>query len=206
MTTAALTHAVNWRRATVTRGEPGSAESDEALVARAVLGDDGAFTVLVDRHRDRVFQFLRFTLLGDRAEAEDAAQETFLQVHRALRSFQGRSSFRTWLYGVARNVSRHCGSPAARRADAQADEEALLDVPDHSPDPLARLEQLQIQHAVRDAIDTLSPFHRAVVFLRDIDGRSYEEIAAALGVPVGTVRSRLHNARARLAERLRDAR
>jgi len=202
VTTATFRPAANWGRA-VTPGEPEGAESDEVLVARAVRGEERAFSVLVDRHQDRLFRFLRFALQGDRAQAEDAVQETFIQVHRALASFQGRSSFRTWLFGVARNVSRHCGSPDAWGVSGRVSDEALLDLPDGQPDPLARVEQRQIQDAVRDAIRALSPLHRAVVFLRDIDGLSYDEIAEALGVPVGTVRSRLHNARATLAERLR---
>lgn len=178
-------------------------ESDEILTARAAQGDEGAFGALVARHQDRLLGFLRFTLRCDLTEAEDAAQETFIQAHRALPSFQGRSSFRTWLFGVAKNVSRHRESSRGGWGnDARVMEEALLDLPDRQPDPLAQIEQQRLQSAVRDAIDSLSPFHRSVIFLRDIDGLSYDDIAEALGVPVGTVRSRLHNARTRLAERL----
>jgi len=183
-------------------GEPDGAASDESLVARAVVGDERAFTALVDRHQDRLFRFLRFALQVERAEAEDLAQEIFIQVHRALPSFEGRSRFQTWLFGIAKNICRRRGSHPCWSPDAQADDGALLDVPDQQLDPLAMLERHQVQNVVRGAIDSLSPLHRAVVFLRDIDGLTYDEIAQALDLPVGTVRSRLHNARARLAVRL----
>lgn len=178
------------------------ASSDEILVDRFLAGEEAAFTQLVDRHSDRLYGFLRFVLRIDRAEADDLAQDTFIEAYRALSSFAKRSTFRTWLYGVARNVWRHHrrGSRCFPRHDV--DETVLLDIPDGRLDPFEALEQTRRQECVQRAIERLAPDHRAVIFLRDIETLSYEEIAHLLDVPVGTVRSRLHNARVKLARDL----
>jgi RNA polymerase sigma-70 factor, ECF subfamily len=138
--------------------------------------------------------------------AEDVAQDVFVEVHRSARTFQERSSFKTWLYAIAVNVCRdhlrRQGTPADRQArDAEA-VDSLATLPDESLDPLQRFEQDERSALVHAAIERLTPTLRIVLQLRDGEDMNYNEIAHVLAVPVGTVRSRLHNARAALAKEL----
>jgi RNA polymerase sigma-70 factor (ECF subfamily) len=179
-------------------------QPDEDLVRGFRQGDAAAFDELVLRHRDAVYRFVRSHLGLLRDEAEDVTQDVFIEVHRGLSRFEGRSRLRTWILGVAANLCRQrrrVGLPrAGREIGGQA--EAWCELPACSPGLELALERRQLQDAVRTAIESLGPDHRLVVLLRDIEGLSYAEIAGVLQVPLGTVRSRLHNARAMLAERL----
>jgi RNA polymerase sigma-70 factor (ECF subfamily) len=129
---------------------------------------------------------------------EDVAQDVFVQVHRASRSFAGRSSFKTWLYGIALNLCRdqrrrELTEPESRTIDG--DRDGVLDtLPDASLDPLQQLQREELAVLVRVAVAQLNPAQRIVLQLRDGEDLSYDEIARVLAVPVGTVRSRLHNA------------
>jgi RNA polymerase sigma-70 factor (ECF subfamily) len=125
-------------------------------------------------------------------------------VHRKAGTFEGRSTVKTWLYAVALNVCRD-HQRHQRRAPQQAPAaldavEPLAEVPDTSLDPLEQLEQQERAALVREALETLSTAHRTVLYMRDHEDMSYEQMADALAVPIGTVRSRLHNARAALAD------
>jgi RNA polymerase sigma-70 factor (ECF subfamily) len=204
VTSIAGTHAVTACARPVARNADDGPIADARLVDLFVSGNDAAFATLIDRHKDRLYRFVRFVLVTPHADAEDLTQEIFIEAYRALPSFERRSSFRTWLYAIARNVTRHHRRRPVWDGPAADDDEALIGVPDGRPDPLAALEHKRVQRAVRAAINTLSPHHRAAIFMREIDGLSYHEIAEALHVPVGTVRSRLHNARALLVHRLCD--
>jgi RNA polymerase sigma-70 factor (ECF subfamily) len=182
----------------------GPERDDEDLVRRLEQGDESAFEALVARHGDAVYRFARWHLAEARGEAEDVAQDVFVEVFRSLGRFEGRSRLRTWILGVAMNVCR-----ARRRAAALAarhgasDDETLRRLPDTGVDLERALEAEDLRERVRSAIDGLGTEHRTVVLLRDIEGLSYAEIAALLHVPLGTVRSRLHNARVELGSRLR---
>ncbi len=180
--------------------------ADEGLVARFRQGDEAAFGEIVVRYRDRVYQFCRWQLGASRAEAEDATQDALLEVYRCLGSFEGRSRLKTWILGVARNVCRRRRRSRHRRESvelAQGREEApLVELPDSSIDLLRDLERQEQERALCLAIERLSGEQRSTLLLRDVEGLSYEEIARVLGVPVGTVRSRLHNARGALARQL----
>jgi RNA polymerase sigma-70 factor, ECF subfamily len=178
-------------------------QPDEDLARRFATGETLAFDELVLRHRDAVYRFVRSRLGVDRRDAEDLTQNVLLEVYRCLGRFEGRSRLRTWILGVAANVCRQRRrSSEAGRVEVGIEAEALLQLPDVRPGIESVLERQRIQEFIRAAIDDLGPEHRTVVLLRDIEGLSYAEIAVILEVPLGTVRSRLHNARATLAARL----
>ena len=175
---------------------------DPALVAGFLGGDEGCFDRIVERYKRPLCRFAR-SYLGPAAHlAEDVVQETLVAAYRSLPSFEGRSSLKTWLYSVARNLCRgelrRRDARLRRAADAEGGPE-LLELPDVGPDPLLALQQEEVRRALEQAIEALPEMLRAALVLRDAEGLSYEEIAQVLEVPVGTVRSRLHNARARLA-------
>jgi len=179
--------------------------SDESsLIDRSLRGDSAAFGELVRLHQDRLFNAL-VHLTGDRAEAEDIAQESFLQAYLKLDTFQRHSAFYTWLYRIAFNnsVSRRRKKRVENSVDRQRDltGEEPVAAGDAPGDPLERREQAR---QVQEALAQLSDEHRSILVLREIDGCDYEEIAAALDINIGTVRSRLHRARLQLREKLQE--
>jgi RNA polymerase sigma-70 factor (ECF subfamily) len=182
-----------------------SAEAtDEDLARRFVAGDAGAFDQLVHRHRDTIYRFVRWHLATAREEAEDVTQDVLLEMLRSLPRYEGRSRLRTWVLGLAHNLCRRRrrarqSGPAAGPGRRPGEEE-LGAVAERAIDAEALLARRELQERVRSAIGALVPEHRDVVLLRELEGLSYQEIAAVLDVPIGTVRSRLHNARVALAE------
>jgi len=190
-----------------TANRPGETEWNEAaLVESARRGDLTAFERLVLAHQDRLFR-VAHRLLGNPEDAEDAAQEAFLRAFRSLRSFRGGAKFSTWLFRILLNVCRTAASrrgrlclaqsPAATDLAAEASEEACATDP---PEVVVREET---RRKVREALLSLPRHYREVAVLFEIEGLPYEEIAAALGIPMGTVRSRLNRARLLLRESLR---
>jgi RNA polymerase sigma-70 factor (ECF subfamily) len=169
------------------------------LLGRLRAGEARAFEELVIAYQHRVFA-VALRMLGNRAEAEEIAQEVFLRAHRALADFRGEARLGTWLYGIA---SRLClnrlASPDRRVARGDA---ALADVMSATPDAVAELERAELDAALRMAIAELPEERRLVLVLRDVEGLSYEQIAEALAVDPGTVRSRLHRARTQLKDKL----
>ena len=140
-------------------------------------------------------------MLGNRAEAEEIAQETFLRAYRALPEFRREARLGTWLYAIA---SRLCLSrlAAPERRLTRGDDDALATAPSLDPDAAASLERAELDAALRDAIAALPEDRRIVVILRDLEGLAYEEIAEVLALELGTVRSRLHRARMDLKAKL----
>ena len=187
--------------------DPPAAEDLDARLLRAhARGDPHAFADLLARYRSRILHLVRCRVGAGSLWVEDVAQDVFVQIHRKAATFQGRSSVKTWLYAVAINVCRdhqrhERRAPSAAAADLDSIE-PLVQLPDESLDPLEQLEQQERAALVREAFEELSPAHRTVLYLRDHEDMSYDQIADALGVPLGTVRSRLHNARALLAAAL----
>lgn len=180
---------------------------DKDLLIRAAGGDREAFTRLVHEATPLLRRFVLWRTEGS-GEGEDILQEVLLQVQRSLPSFRGESRFETWLYALARNVCRSAlrrrGRPAAA-VSMDADDAGWLEIPDGSPGLLETLEGEQTRLLLREAVERLPVAQREVVLLRDWEGLSYEEMARVLDVPIGTVRSRLHNATVRLAEDLMAA-
>lgn len=163
-------------------------------------GEPRAFEVLVRTYQHRVFG-VAARMLGNTAEAEEVAQEVFLRVHRAIGEFRGEAKLSTWLYTI---TSRLClGRLGGReRRVARDGEEVLTRLASGEADPAAALERSELEVALHRAIGELPEDRRVVVILRDLEGLAYEEIAAALELPVGTVRSRLHRARMDLKDKL----
>ncbi len=184
--------------------------SDQTLVQRVQNGDQQAFALLVAKYQRRIFRLIsRF--VSDPATAEDIAQETFLRAYRAIGRFRGDSQFYTWLYRIAVNTAKRSALDGARspvlqeNATFPQDEETFpkqeqlssMDTPD------AVMASREIADTVNAAMDALPEELRTAIVLREIDGMSYDEIAQAMGCPVGTVRSRIFRAREAIARQLR---
>ena len=168
---------------------------DRELVSLAKRGDEAAFHEIVERYGSTLYR-LAVSLLGNAADAEDALQETFSGAFRAIKKFEGRSSLKTWLTRILVNqVSR------GHRTRARFKAVRLDDAPVSSGDSA---EASGRRMDVLAALESLPPEHREVIALREMQGMSYEEIAEVLGVPRGTVESRLFRARRALRDRLRD--
>lgn len=185
----------------------GAADPDLDLVDRWREGDAKAFEALVIRHQRRVFGLL-FRMLGNREEAEDAAQETFLNLHRHGHRFRRESRFSTFVYRVAVNAALNRRRSLGRR---RAHLERLADrtetgesVPTSPRDPEAQASGDQIRQRVQAEIACLAPALRVPLVLFDIEGMPYSEIAGVLDIAEGTVKSRIHRARLALRERLSD--
>jgi RNA polymerase sigma-70 factor (ECF subfamily) len=184
-------------------------QDDLSLVHACRAGQTEAFGVLVRRYQDRLYPSI-LRLMGSPEDAQDVLQDAFVRAFQKLDQFQGESSFYTWMYRIAVNTALSEHRKHRDRGGSPRLEPATLGLAvepaDESPetDPAFALERLEREIMVQSALDELGPDHRAVVVLKDFDGRRYEEIAALLDIPIGTVRSRLHRARIELADRLRS--
>jgi len=183
---------------------------DSQLIALSVGGDAAAFGQLVRRHQDRLYQ-TAYRLMGNAADAQDVVQDAFLNAYQSLHQFKGNARFFTWLYRIAVNsaisLRRRDARLAGRRAVLAADVNgpaSCSEPPDESDgnQPDAALERAEEEQRLQSALNCLTPDHRAVLVLKEIEGRKYEVIADVLGVPIGTVRSRLHRARLELRDLL----
>ncbi|HVG79130.1 MAG: sigma-70 family RNA polymerase sigma factor [Candidatus Rokuibacteriota bacterium] len=180
---------------------------DSALIEKCRAGDVAAFEPLVEKYRQRVWR-LAYNVLRDREEAWDVAQEAFIKAYQALPSFRGQSAFYTWLYRIAMNVAADRARSRAAQGRAfgtervpEEDWERVITDPnpaEASPaDTAVRREE---RRKIMQALDQLSEDHRRIIMLGDLEGLSYREIAETLEIPMGTVMSRLHNARKRLRD------
>ena len=177
-----------------------AADDPPGLVLRLRAGDARAFETLVRAYQHRVFG-VAVRMLGNRAEAEDIAQEAFLRAHRSIAEFRGEAKLSTWLYAI---VSRLCLNRLAsgERRRVRAGDDTLMRLPSTDTGAAEALEREERAAALEDAIASLPEERRIVVVLRDVEGLSYEEIAQALALEPGTVRSRLHRARLDLKDKL----
>lgn len=188
--------------------DPASGQDTTAeLVRRAQAGELAAFNQLVVQYQDAAYSLaLRF--LGDREAAEDATQEAFIRAYRGIARFQG-DRFRSWLLTIVANAARDELRRRKRRVTRSIDqsrddpERPAIDPADDDPGPEALAEQLELRGVLERALASLPEDARMAVLLVDVHGMSYEEVANAVAIPVGTVRSRLSRARARLREVLR---
>lgn len=186
-----------WVTDPVAEATPGDSAE---FVSRLRAGDRGAFEELVRTHQHRIYA-LALRMLGNAAEAQDVAQEAFLRAHRGLAEFRGEARLSTWLYAIASRLCLNRLAGSERRLTHHG-EETLTRLSDGRPGPDQTLERGEIEEALHRAIGELVEERRIVVILRDVEGLAYEEIAEALELPVGTVRSRLHRARLDLKEKL----
>jgi RNA polymerase sigma-70 factor (ECF subfamily) len=186
---------------------PRASDPDRELVERWRRGEAHAFERLVERHQRRVFGLL-LRMLGSREEAEDAAQETFLNLHRHGHRFRRESRFSTFVYRVAVNAALNRRRSLGRRR-THLERLALRqasghDLPVRPRGPEESTSGDQLRARVQRELLTLSPALRAPLVLYDLEGLPYGEIAGVLGVAEGTVKSRIHRARQALRERLSD--
>lgn len=177
------------------------ATSDEALMGRIAQGDRLAMEVLYARHHVRVFRFT-LRLIGDETLAEDLATEVFLDVWRHADRFEGRSAVSTWVLGIARFKAL---SARRRRAVELLDEEIAKTIEDPADDPAIALEKNDTSRVIRNCLKRLAPHHREIIDLAYYHEKSLEEVAAIVGIPKNTVKTRMLRARMRLAGLLKDA-
>ena len=173
-----------------------SAETELELITRAQQGDRRAFGELVRRHREGVINVV-YRTCGDVNLAEDAAQEAFIRAWQHLPNYRPRSPFRNWVYRIATNVALD-----VLRRERETVDVDTLSLASSDEDPEAMVERGERGERVQQAVLALPPASRAVLVLREYEGLSYREIADTLGIPIGTVMSRLNYARNRLRESL----
>ena len=189
-----------------------AADADAVLVERAKAGDRTAFEMLVVKYQRRIERLIG-RMVRDVDIVPDIAQETFIRAYRALPQFRGESAFYTWLYRIAVNTAKKTlmemkrdpiVTESARAGRDDDDDQARPDSePSDAATPDAVLASKQIAAAVNFAVEALSEELRQAITLREIEGLSYEEIAALMNCPIGTVRSRIFRAREAIAARLR---
>jgi RNA polymerase sigma-70 factor (ECF subfamily) len=188
------------------------AEEDRALIAKAQGGDAVAFRSLVERHQRRAFS-IALSLVRDENDARELVQDAFLRVFKGLGTFQGGSSFFTWLYRIITNLSidlirkpgRGLGEFDEHR-DQESDQEADFPLLSRieGADPVDIVRRREIAARLQRALDELPSYHSSVIVMREVEGLSYEEMAQVMGVSKGTIMSRLFHARQKLQRALVD--
>jgi RNA polymerase sigma-70 factor (ECF subfamily) len=178
--------------------------SDSELVKQCQAGEMSAFEELVSRYHQKVYM-VSLGLLRNRDDAMEVAQEAFFRAYRKINSFQGGSSFYTWIYRIAVNISidtqrRQRRNPLDFRESMDGVMEAQNEV---AKDPFTDVHDRELREKLTKAINDLTPEHKAVIVLRTIEGMSYKDIGQILGCSEGTVMSRLHYARKKLQDKLR---
>jgi RNA polymerase sigma-70 factor (ECF subfamily) len=179
------------------------AVSIEATIQRAADGEEAAWDTIVRTYWRKVFN-VAYRFVGTYEEAEDLTQEIFLKVFRSLNTFDRRANFQTWLISVSRNycIDRYRSGRRDREIFAREVNAADVQAEAPGPSPHARVELQDRVALLREALQALSPPLRSAVLLRDIHELSYQEIADALGVAEGTVKSRINRGRAELARQI----
>ena len=176
---------------------------DSELITECLQGRTDSFGQLVTRYQERLFGTL-VTMLGSVEDARDVAQEAFVQAYQKLDSFRGQSAFYSWLFRIALNssVDHHRRQRRPTVSIDAAREQTGAEPTDLHPDtsPSFSIERTERQKLVQLALSKLSPEYRQVLVLKEMEDMKYEEIAAAVKIPVGTVRSRIHRGRAELKD------
>jgi RNA polymerase sigma-70 factor, ECF subfamily len=185
---------------------PGRQDGDEAeLIERARKGDSEAFRVLVERYQHKVIG-VAMAVVHNADDAAELAQETFIRAFENLSKFESRSSFSTWLYRIAANLAIDFWRREGRRVVLHGDdaEAEIGRIPSPQGDSFKTVSRGELSVRIKNALEELTPEHRAVILLREVEGLSYDEISETLQCPRGTVMSRLHYARGRLRAILKD--
>lgn len=192
---------------------PGTVDlTERRLIERAKKGEADAFNQLMERYSRTIFN-IGLQMLGDREDASDMTQETMIKVYRALPRFRGDSAFSTWVYRIMVNTCRDFLRSASRRHEVpfsdfgeEEDDQPFYDIPDLSAQPERLYIEGEDERYLQDLIQDLKPTYRLAVALRELGGLSYQEIADAGNVSIGTVKSRLNRARAAMRDQvLKDA-
>lgn len=174
------------------------AADDNRLIAECREGNTAAFGELVSRYQDRLFNSV-LRLCDNAEDARDVVQEAFLHAYQSLQTFKGDALFFTWLYRIAVNtaISMKRKKRVVLRIQPTGEDGNAIDPldPSETNRPGHAIEMAEEERRVHDALAKLSPEHRSVLVMKDMEGMKYEEMAEILGVPVGTIRSRLHRAR-----------
>ena len=180
------------------------APSVDVLIERCLTGDQAAWDQIVRQHWRKVFN-LAYKFVGRHDEAEDLTQDIFLKIFKALHTFDRRANFQTWLISISRNLCiDHYRSVRKERETMARDVDASDLMPvSRERGPYAELEQLDLRNLIRQALAELPPALKEAVVLRDLQEFSYQEIADKLGLPEGTVKSRINRGRLELARQLR---
>lgn len=178
-------------------------DEESRIVQKVIRGDVNAFEKLVLEYEKSVYNIaLRMT--GNSEDASDMTQEAFIKAYNSLQSFRGDSKFSVWLFRIATNVcldflrSKSRKPTVSLSVEDNDGEEVQLDVADESQSPELLLDRQMTRESVRRGLETLSPEYRQILLLREIQGLSYDEISQALGLEVGTVKSRIFRARKKL--------
>jgi RNA polymerase sigma-70 factor, ECF subfamily len=186
--------------------------SEVELVKRCQAGQAEAFDELVTRYRTRIFAMI-YSMVHNEQDAWDLAQESFIKAWKSIKRFRGRSSFYTWMYRIMMNVTidwlrkkqvKGAGMEFDDALQLREIDPASKTVPKADPLPHERMERAEIRAKIDKAIAQLSPEHRAVILMKEIEEMQYHEIAETLGCSIGTVMSRLFYARKKLQNLLRD--
>ena len=188
------------------------ARENDQLIRAVLAGDERAFDELVRLHKRFVFN-LCYRLLGDYDEADDCAQEVFIKVFKSLEGFRFESDFKTWLYRIAVNTCKNrfrsleyrIGQKRVRLDVNDEEDRKQVEIKDQTPSPAGELKRKEIGRLIQAAVNKLPKDQRLVVVLRDMEGRSYEEIIEITGLKLGTLKSKLSRARLRLRESLKGA-
>ncbi len=178
---------------------------DHRLIAECLQGDTAAFGELVRRYQERLYNTV-YRMVGNAEDSYDVVQEAFLSAYQSLENFKGDSLFFTWLYRIAVNTAISLKRKQRAVVSIDAGRNGEPGVEPHDPSETSRpghaMEQAEQRRRIRQALARLSPEHRAVLVMKDMEGQKYETMAEVLDVPIGTIRSRLHRARLELRELL----
>ncbi|HEX4842197.1 MAG TPA: RNA polymerase sigma factor RpoE [Limnobacter sp.] len=184
-------------------------DEDFLIVQRVQAGDKRAFNLLVNKYHRRVARLLT-RMVKNQEDIEDVVQETFIKAYRAIGNFRGDSAFYTWIYRIAINTAKNLlvtqgRRPSTLKESVDGDNETFEDnaALSNIDTPESLFQTKQIGEAVNEAMMALPEELRAAIVMREIDGLSYEEIAAAMDCPIGTVRSRIFRAREAIAGRIK---
>jgi RNA polymerase sigma-70 factor (ECF subfamily) len=195
----------------VERPDISSGPDDLELVTRSQAGDTGAFNELVIRYRTRAYAMI-YNMVRNEQDAWDLAQDGFLKAWKSIGKFRGQSSFYTWLYRIFMNVAIDSLRRKQIEGGTEFDDQIGLrniapgaaTAPKVEMEPLERISDREIRQRIDEAIAKLSPEHRTVIVMREIDGLEYTEIAEQMNCSIGTVMSRLFYARKKLQTLLKD--
>ena len=181
-------------------------EQEREIIDRVLSGDTEAFEALVLEHQNKVYS-LALRMVGNEEDARDMAQEAFIRAFNFLSGFRGDSKFSVWLYRLTSNICIDFLRSRSKKqtvsmtwTDEDGEEAGELEIPDDTWSPEQQLERSLTRESVRRGLDSLSPQYREILLLREISGLSYEEIAKALNLEEGTVKSRIFRARKKLCD------